>query len=131
MSPALHPGFSGPCRPPPALSSTPTSLIAFSFSSTARATIFIGHFLPTGVFYLVLLPNIFGTTCFYQGFPRSRQLFLEICRASYRSSKHRPSPSVCLIHSNPQSFIHLKFVFMHVYIAKVLVVVKTLIKNTD
>ena len=104
-------------------------LIAFSFSSTASATVLSGHFLPTGVFYLTLLPDIFGTTCFYQGFPGSRQLFLEICRASYWSSKHRPGPSVCLIHSNPQSFIHLKFVFIHVNIAKVLLVVKTLIKK--
>ena len=72
-----------------------------------------------GIFYLELLPDIFGTTCFYQGFPGSRQLFLEICRASYWSSKHRPGPSVCLIHSNPESFIHLKFVFTQVNIAKV------------
>ena len=71
----------------------------------------------------------FCTTCFYQGFPGSRQLFLKICRASYWSSKHRISPSVCLIHSNPQSFIHLKFVFIHVNIAKVLLVVKTLIRS--
>ena len=32
--------------------------------------------------------------------------FLESCRASYWSSKHRPGRSVCLIHSNSQSFIH-------------------------
>ena len=44
-------------------------------------------------------------------------------------SKHRPGPSVCLIHSNPQSFIHLKFVFILVNIAKVLLVVKTLIRS--
>ena len=36
-------------------------LIAFSFSSTASATVLSGHLLPTGVFYLTLLPNIFGT----------------------------------------------------------------------
>ena len=36
-------------------------------------------------------------TCIYQGFPGSRQFFLEVCRASYWSSKHRPGPSVCLI----------------------------------
>ena len=101
----------------------------FHYLLTASATVLSGHFLPTGVFYLTLLPNIFGTTCFYQGFPGSRQLFLEICRASYWSSKHRPGPSVCLIHSNPQSFIHLKFVFIHVNIAKVLLVVKTLIRS--
>ena len=104
-------------------------LIAFSFSSSTSATASSGHFLHIGVFYLTLLPDIFGATCFYQGFPGSQQLFLEICRASYWSSKHRAA--VCLIHSNPQSFIHLKFVLTHVNIAKVLLVVKTLIKNID
>ena len=34
------------------------------------------------------------------------------------SSKHRPGPSVCLINSNPQSFIQPRFVFIHVNIAK-------------
>ena len=100
-------------------------LIAFSFSSTASAAVLSGHFLPTGVFYFTLLPDIFRTTCFYQGFPGSRQ-FLKICRASYWSSKHRPG--LCLIHSNLQSFTYLKFVFIHVIIAKVLLVVKTLIR---
>ena len=50
---------------------------------TASATVLSGHFLPTGVFYLTLLPNIFGTTYFYQGFPGSRQLFLESSRSLY------------------------------------------------
>ena len=104
-------------------------LIASSFSSTASAADLSGRFLPTGVFYLMLVPNIFRTTCFYQGFPGSRQLFLEIFRASYWSWKHRSGPSVCLIHSNSQSFIYLKFVFIHVSIAKVLLVVKTLIRS--
>ena len=40
--------------------------IAFTFLSTASATILSEHFLPTGVFYLALLPQIFDTTCFYQ-----------------------------------------------------------------
>ena len=71
-------------------------LIAFSFSSTVSATNLRGHCLPAGVFYLMLLPSTF----FYQGLPGNRQFFLEICRASYWSLKHKPSPSVCLIHSN-------------------------------
>ena len=83
----------------------------FRYLLTASATVLSGHFLPTGVFYLTLLPDIFGTTCFYQGFPGSRQLFLEICRASYWSSKHRPGPSVCLILSNPQSSYSERFSF--------------------
>ena len=55
-------------------------LIAFSFSSTASATVLSGHFLPTGIFYLTLLPNIFGTcqhfwhNLLWSGFYRSRQL---------------------------------------------------------
>ena len=61
--------------------------IAFSVSSTASATVLSGCFVPTGVFYLTLLPNNFGTfqtilahsqlfdtTYFYQGFTGSRQL---------------------------------------------------------
>ena len=104
-------------------------LIAFSFSSTPCTTVLSGHFSPTGVFYLMLLSNIFGTTCIYQGLPGSWQFFLEVCRTLYWSLKHRPSPSVCFIHSNRQSFIHFKFVFIHVNITKALLVVKTLIKK--
>ena len=101
----------------------------FRYVLTTSATVFNGHFLSPSVFYLMLLPDIFGTTCYYQGLPGSRQLFLEVFGASYWSSNHRPSPSVFLIHSNSQSFIHFKFVFLHVNIAKVWLVVKTLIKN--
>ena len=99
----------------------------FHYLLTASAMVLSGHFLPTGVFYLTLLPDIFGTTCFYQGFPGSRKLFLEICRTSYWSSKQKPAPSVCLIHGNSQSFIHLKFVFIHVNIANVF----TCVENFD
>ena len=77
----------------------------------------VGIFYPQAFFTLCSFTNIL--TCVYQGFPGSRQFFLEVCRASYWSSKHRPGPSVCLIHSNPQSFIHLKFVLIHVNIARV------------
>ena len=89
----------------------------------ASATVLSGHFLPTGVFFLTLLPHIFSTTCFYQDLPGSRQFFFEVCRAScwasglwslqdFRaSSKHRPGPSACLIHSNPQSWYSEESVF--------------------
>ena len=101
-----------------------------------RDTFIFNHsviFLPralrfwVGIFYLELLPDIFGTTCFYQGFPGSRKLFLEICRTSYWSSKQKPAPSVCLTYGNSQSFIHLKFVFIHVNIANVF----TCVENFD
>ena len=129
MSPALHPGFSGPWRPPPSLSATPTTFYClFFFIYRERYGFEWAIFTDRG--FLPYAPSRhFGTTCFYQGFPGSRQLFLEICKAAYWSSKHRPGPSVCLIHSNPQSFIHLKFVCIHVNIAKVVIVVKTLIKK--
>ena len=83
----------------------------------------------TGFFYLMLLPEILAQPAFIKVSLGAGSYFLESCRASYWSSKHRPGPSVCLIHSNPQSFIHLKFVFIHVNIAKVLLVVKTLIRS--
>ena len=51
----------------------------FRYLLTASATVLRGHFLPTSVFYLTLLPDIFGTTCIYQGFSGNRQLFLENC----------------------------------------------------
>ena len=69
MSSALHLGFSGPWRPPTALSSTLATLGCFTFARLFRhifpasATILSRHFLATGVFYLKLLPYIFGTFC--------------------------------------------------------------------
>ena len=33
----------------------------FHYLLITSATVLSGHFLPTGVFYLMLLPNIFGT----------------------------------------------------------------------
>ena len=55
-------------------------------------------------------------TCVYQGFPGSRQFFLQVCRASYWSSKQRPGPSICLIHSNPQTSNSERFSFKFYYI---------------
>ena len=86
----------------------------FFHSFTASAKVLNGHFLPTGVFYPTLLHRYF--TCAYQGFPGSRQFFLEICRASYWSLKHRLGPSVCLIHSNPQSSYSEEFMFKFYHI---------------
>ena len=67
-----------------------------------RLRFWVGFFLPTGVFYLTLLPDIFDTTSLHQGLPGSRQFFLKVFRASCWSSKHRLDPSVCLSHNNPQ-----------------------------
>ena len=104
-------------------------LIAFSFSSTASAMVLSGHFLPTSVFYFTLLPNILAQPAFIKVSLGAGSYFFESCRASYWSLKHIPGPSVCLIHSNPQSFIHLSFVYMHINTAEVLLMVKTLIRS--
>ena len=129
MSSALHPGFSGPWRPPPSLSTTPTTFYWIFFFIYREGYGFEWAIFTQRGFLPYASSRHFGTTCFHQGFPGSWQLFLEICKVAYWSSKHRPSSSVCLIHSNPQSFIHLKFVRIHVNIAKVVIVVKTLIKK--
>ena len=112
MSPALHLGFREGFHE---LWALPWLLsIGFSFSSTASATVLSEHFLPTGIFYLTLLPDILPQPAFIKVSQGAGSYFLESCRTSYWSSKHRPDRSVCLIHSNPQSFIHLKSIFMHV-----------------
>ena len=116
--------------------------IAFSFLSTASAMVLSGHFYSQAFFTLPSfptflahsrhfwhIPDILAQPAFIKVSLGAGSYLLESCRASYWSLKHRLSPSVCLIHSNPQSFIHLKSVFMHVNIAKVLLVVKTLIRS--
>ena len=97
--------------------------LSFLFHLPHIRQFWVGIFHPQAFFTFMLLSNIFGTTCIYQGLPRSWQFFLEVCRTLYWSLKHSPGPSVCLIHSNPQSFIHFKFVFIHVNITKALLVV--------
>ena len=89
-----------------------------------HSLIFLPQLLRTwvGVFY----PQVFFTwrsftdilTCVYQAFPgsQSRQFFLEVCEASYWSSKHRPGPSVCLIDSNPQTSYSERFSFKFYHI---------------
>ena len=68
-----------------------------------------------GVFYLTLLHWHF--TWVYRGLPGGRQFFLGVCRASYWwSSKHKPGPSVCLIHSNPPSSYLERFIFKFYHI---------------
>ena len=72
---ALHPGFSGPWRPPPALSSTLATFGCFNFarlfrhSLTVGATVLSGRFLPTGVFYLTLHPHILACFVMWAGTP--------------------------------------------------------------
>ena len=55
----------------------------------------VGIFYAQAFFALCSLLTI-DTTCFYQGFPGSRQFFFEGCRFSHWGSKHRPGLLVCL-----------------------------------
>ena len=74
----------------------------------------VGTFYPQAFFTLRSFTDIL--TCIYQDFPGSRQFILEVYRASYWSSKHRPGPSVCLIHSNPQTSYSEQFSFKFYYV---------------
>ena len=142
MSPALHPGFSDPWRSPTALSSTLTTIDCLLFFIYRECSgfewAFFTHrrFLPYTPFqhfgtYLTFwyIPDILAQPAFIKVSLGARSYFFESCMASYWSSKHRSGPSVCLIHSNPQSFIHLSFVFMCINIAEVLLMVKTLTRS--
>ena len=52
-------------------------------------------FLLSGVFYLAVLPA-------FSRIPWGQQFNLKVSRASCWSSKHSPSPTICLNHSNLQ-----------------------------
>ena len=87
-------------------------------------------FLPRALRFWVdiFYPQAFFTLCSFPTFwhnlllsrlpwePGSWQLFLKIRRTSCWSSKHRPGPSVCLIHSNPQSSYSERFSFKFYHI---------------
>ena len=74
-------------------------LLYFSVTILPRALQFlVGIFYPQAFFTLRFFPT-FGKICFYQGFPGSRQFFLEGCRTSHWGSQHRPGPCVCLNHT--------------------------------
>ena len=48
-------------------------------------------------------------SCFFIGFPGSRQFNLKASRASCWSSKHSPGLTICLNHSDPQKFYTGRF----------------------
>ena len=77
-------------------------------SSCRERYVLSGH---PQVFFLPYAPSPTFLTCINQGFPRGRQFFIKVCRASYWSSWLKPSPSACLNHSNPQSSTSERFRF--------------------
>ena len=85
-----------------------------SFSQFYCERFSVGIFYPQAFFTLRSFTDIL--TCVYQGLPGSWRVFHKFSRASYWSSNHRPGPSVCLIHSNPQSSYSERFSFKFYHI---------------
>ena len=52
--------------------------IAFAFHLPWALRFLVGIFYPQAFFTFRSFPNIFNSTCFYQGLPGSRQFFLEV-----------------------------------------------------
>ena len=107
-------------------------LIAFSFSSTTNATLLSGHFLPTGVFYRMLLPDIFGTTCQNQPIKASLGAGSSSLKfAGLHTDSRNTDPTHLFVWFtviyNPLYILNL-YLYMSI-LQKVLLVVKTLIKN--
>ena len=55
----------------------------FRYLLTTSATVLSGHFLPTVISYLMLLPNIWAQSTFIKVSLEASSYFLEIFRASY------------------------------------------------
>ena len=116
-----------------------TSILTFPSSSFTVLSpafwLWVGIFYPQVFFILCSFPTFSPTTCSYQGFRGNQQFFLEVCRASCWSSKYRPGPSDCLIHSNPIVWftaIHNLDIQKNSYLKRIkyyheLLVVKTLV----
>ena len=113
MSLTPHPSFSGPWRPPVALSSTQATFDCLCFFIYCKRYGFEwGFFFSTSVYYLALLHRHFWLNLRLSRpswepavLPWSLQGFI------LTSSKHRPGPFVCLIRSNPQSSYSEEFIF--------------------
>ena len=109
----------------------------FRYLSTANATVLSGHFLPTGVFYLTLLPDIFGIPnilaqpAFIKVSLGAGSYFFESCRV------HTVPRNTDLAHLFVWfTVIHNLLYILNLYLymsilQKFLLVVKTLIKNID
>ena len=130
VSPALHPGFSGPWRPPPALSSTPTTFDCLFF-------IYCECYGFEWVFY----PQAFLTLCSFRTF-LTQPAFT---KASLGAGSY--SLKFAGLHTDPRNtdpahlfvwftVIHNLLYILNLYLymsilQKFLLVVKTLIKNID
>ena len=83
-----------------------------SFTVLPRALRFWeGIFYLQAFFTLRPFPTFLPQPAFIKVSLRAGSFFLEVCRASCWFSKHRPSLSIYLIHSNPQPWYSEEFVF--------------------
>ena len=85
-----------------------------SLSSCRALRSWVGIFLPTGVFYLTLLHPHFNLNL--SRFPWGMAVLPWSLQGVILISKHRPGPSVSLIHSNPTSSYSKQFSFKFYYI---------------
>ena len=110
-------------------------LIASSFSSTVSATVLSGHFLPTGVFYLTLLPDIFGTfPTFWHNLLLSRfhwhpaATFLKV--AGLHIDPRNTDPAHLFVWFTViHNLLYILNLYLYMLILQVLLVVKNLIRS--
>ena len=79
-------------------------------------------------FYLMLLPKIFGTTCYHQGLPGSRQFFLEVCRTWSDARNTDPAHLFVWLTVIHNLLYNLDLYLYMSILQKLLLVVKTLMK---
>ena len=104
MPPALHPGFSDPWRPPIALSSMLASFHFLCFFIYRESYGFEWAFFTHRYFLPYTLSPTFLTAFIKAPLGAGSFSLMFAGLHSCWSSKHRPSPSVCWIHNNPQSW---------------------------
>ena len=121
ISLALHPGFSGLWRPPPALS----FWLPFLFHLPPALRLWVGIFYPQTFFTLSSFPTFLAQPAFISASLVAGSSSLKF--SGLYTDPRNTDPAHLFVWF---TVIHnLKFVFIHVNNAKFLLLVKTLIKN--
>ena len=118
-----------PWRYPPALRSTPTTFDCLFFFIYRECYGFEWAFFTQGRFLPYTPSWHSGTTCFYQGFTGSRQLFFLKLQGFILILETQTRP-MCLFDSQQSTIFYTSsFVFIHINIAKVLLMGRTLVRS--
>ena len=103
-------------------------LIASSFSSTASATVLSGHFLPTGVFYLTLLPGILAQPALSRFQWEPAVTFLKV--AGLHTDPWNTDPAHLFVWFTViHNLLYTLNLYLYMLILQVLLVVKNLIRS--